>query len=951
MGKLKVLASGESTQGQASARGKLFEQLMAQVLGYHGYSIDRIPSTNYAGMEIDIEGKANVTGIPLYAECKCYETDVSSPRFQEFFGKYMGLWLEDKRRQGLFIALPGLNSHAKGFYRERCEGKSEITVRLLEEPEVLETIFQTRVVANPINISAAVTPEMGTPGDWVLLYTEKGFFWVQYIVPPGGGVSSRIALLADKGALIADKSTIDYLIQLYPELRDFERVTVEGDMHRRVSEHQEITEEVVEVRGSSECFEYQFPSAPEYFVGRQPALRELDDYLDKVLSKDTSSRGVLFEANSGWGKSSTVLASVERLKAKGHFAVAIDSRSASSSQFLLRAVDYSFRKFDNFFDGAATEQREATIVTGFEGAAKALIEIGKRLEDEGRVLFIFFDQFENVFFLPDVLKRLTDLVLKLCDVQTNVVLGFAWKTDLVGSTREFPYQLRDLIIGSSRRVALDRFSGVETTALLNKLEEELRQPLRKDLEFFISEFSQGYPWLLKKLCAHVKAQRQAGVLQSDIANSLLNIDELFEGDLRGLSDEQEDTLRRIAKSAPIDFASLGEDFNPEIVQSLVNARLIVRIGNKYDVYWDIFRDYLNVGYVPVQDNYMLRIQVRSVFQTVKLVAEAGGSLDTATLLTRAELSAKSFYNIARDMRLVGIATVENGTVTLRDTLVEEPETKGFENLLRNHLRDKLQRNRLVLRLLDALEARSSLSTKEAASLLRQWCPYISAAEQTWRTYARILAEWMDLADLIIFDNEEGSLSRYTPGTEVRKRDRLLPRRRGGMKVPSIQYAPIEGTVIRIVKAVESDSPIDWTGMTNSTIAKAVGTLEDLGFVVRKRHAIEILPKAVEFVSSSERRAELFGEGAVKIKAFATFIEILNEYKHKGRTLAELGVELNHRLGVEWKESTAKTNAKIMLDWARHTGLAPGTFAEVRQGPRKGWRENDGLTSPLFTLED
>jgi len=950
MGKLKVLASGKSPQAQSRARGKLFEQLMSQVLGYHGYSIDRIPNTNYAGMEIDIEGKANVTSIPLYAECKCYDTDITSPRFQEFFGKYMGLWLEDKRRQGLFIALPGLNSHAKGFYRERCEGKAEITVRLLEEPEVLETIFQTRAVTNPTNISAAVTPEMGTPGDWVLLYTEKGFFWVQYIVPPEGGVSSRIALFVDKGTLITDKSTIDYLIQLYPELRDFERVSVEGNMDRRVSEHQETSEEIVEVRGSSECFEYQFPAAPEYFVGRQPALSELDEYVDKVLNKDTSSRGVLFEANSGWGKSSTVLASVDRLKAKGHFVVAIDSRSASSSQFVLRAVDYSFRKFDNF-DGVSTEQREATVVTGFEGAVEALVEIGKRLAEEGRVLLIFFDQFENVFFLPDVLKRLTDLLLKLCDVQTNVVLGFSWKTDLVGPTREFPYQLRDLIIGSSRRIALDRFSGVETTALLNKLGEELRQPLRKDLEFFISEFSQGYPWLLKKLCAHVKAQRQTGVLQADIASSLLNIEELFEEDLRGLSDEQENTLRRIAKSAPINFASLGEDFSPEIVQSLVNARLIVRIGDKYDVYWDIFRDYLNAGYVPIQDNYLLRIQVRSVFQAIKLVAEAGGSLDTATLLTRADLSAKSFYNIARDMRLVGIATVENGTVTLRDTLVEEPETKGFENLLRNHLRDKLQRNRLVLRFLDALEAHNSLSTKEAASLLRQWCPYISAAEQTWKTYARILAEWMDLADLIIFDNEKGSLSRYAPGTEVRKRDRLLPRRRGGMKVPSIQYTPIERTIIRIVEAVETGSSIDWTGMTNSTIAKAVGTLEDLGFVVRKRHAITVLPKAVEFVSLPERRAELFGEGAVKIRAFATFVEILNEYKHRGRTLAELGVELNRRLGVEWKESTAKTNAKIMLDWARHTGLAPGAFAEIRQGPKKGWRENDGLTSPLFALED
>jgi hypothetical protein len=155
-------------------------------------------------------------------------------------------------------------------------------------------------------------------------------------------------------------------------------------------------------------------------------------------------------------------------------------------------VDYSFKKFADF-GGVLTQVDGAKVITGFDGAVRAFVNLGKALESEGRILLIFFDQFENIFFLPDVLKRLTDLLLKQCDTQTNVVLGFSWKTDLVGPTGEFPYRLRDSIIGSSKRIVLDTFSEIETTALLGKLEEELHQPLRKDLEFFISEFSQGYP--------------------------------------------------------------------------------------------------------------------------------------------------------------------------------------------------------------------------------------------------------------------------------------------------------------------------------------------------------------------------------------------------------------------------------------------------------------------------
>ena len=82
MGSIRVSASGSSPHAIAQAKGKLFEQLMANVLRHHGYEIDHILNVNYSGIEIDIEGHATVTGIPLYAECKCYDTPVDSPKLQ-----------------------------------------------------------------------------------------------------------------------------------------------------------------------------------------------------------------------------------------------------------------------------------------------------------------------------------------------------------------------------------------------------------------------------------------------------------------------------------------------------------------------------------------------------------------------------------------------------------------------------------------------------------------------------------------------------------------------------------------------------------------------------------------------------------------------------------------------------------------------------------------------------
>ena len=497
MGRLRILANGKTKQAQADARGKLFERLMTRVLRHYGYGIDAIPNVNYSGMEIDIEGKAIITNIPMYAECKCQETHANSPQLQEFFGKYMTRWFKDRRCQGLFVALPGLNSHAKGFYRENCEENKEISVRLIEEEQVLAAMYETGIVSHPEVFGNAIPASSGTSGDTQVLYTDQGCFVIQYVIPSGVGVPDSIAVFDGSGTPIASGEIMDYLTQLCPELGEFSVVFAGSETGAEEMPRETPSEQVVEVRGSSSCFEYQFPASPEYFVGRESELRELDSFVTAVVQKTTSSRGIVFEANSGWGKSSVVLASVARLRRAGHFAVAIDSRTASSSQFILQAVDYALNT-PHGTNGLPAQERLSSVITGFDGAFEALAGVGNTLEGQNKVLFIFLDQFENLFFLTDSLARIRDLFVKIVDAQTNVAFGFSWKTDLVGLTNEFPYQIRDTVTGASKRMSLDTFSDIETNALLDRLSEDLHAPLRKDLRFFLSEFSQGYPWLLKE---------------------------------------------------------------------------------------------------------------------------------------------------------------------------------------------------------------------------------------------------------------------------------------------------------------------------------------------------------------------------------------------------------------------------------------------------------------------
>ena len=944
MPSLKVLSLQSSPQASAQARGKLFENLVAEVLRHLGFKIDKIANVNYSGMEIDVEGKSIVADIPLYAECKCYETSVDAPKFQAFYGKYASRWRRDKRAQGIFLALPGLNSHAKAFYRDNCEPDQEMTVRLLEEDNVLRAIYDSKIAVHPSAIETQIPREIGISGDSWLLYCDKGYFWIQLVIRAGVGVADTVALFDGSGQGVTDSSTIEYLMQLDPDLLSFSRLQldkssgVRSDVRMTETSPSEL-DEIVQVRGSSSWFEYQFPASPEHFVGRTETLDDLLKFANAVLNKTTSSRSLLFEANSGWGKSSLALTTVARLRHAGHLGVVIDCRSISASSSILQVVDYALRQLasndeePSLFSAGSTRER----ITGFDGAAKALINFGKFLEGRNQLACIFLDQFENVFFLPDALRRIRDLLAAISDAQTNVILGFAWKSDLIGTTSEFPFQLRDAIAECSKRLPIDTFSEVETNALLDKLRTELRTQLRKDLRFLLSEFSQGYPWLLKKLCAHVKSQRESGVSQIDIANKLLNIEELFQDDLRGLSPEQQEALHRIAKVAPVAVSDLNDQFTPDVLQILVNRRLIVRVGHKYDIYWDIFRDYMNTNKVPVQENYMLRVPVGTIFKAVKLLANDGGTVLASEFPKRGGLSENSAFNVIRDLRMLGIAVTQDSKIKLQIPISKTTKEAELIEQIRVHLRDRLVRNRLVSRIIASLKLETSLPEERVARLLESWCPYVSATPKTWRMYAHILSTWLDLADLALYEPKTKMLSYYAPAptAELRKRDVHIPmRRRGGGSVLSIQFAPVERLALEVAGALKGVKP-RYTQFRETTLSKGLGVLEDLKFLDRTKKGYRASPILDgQFLESKEIRRKVFATAILKVDSFQKFLKVLEKYSLEGASLLQLGIELRNGISADWKEGTAETNAKIMLDWARSIGLAPGIFAASRRGKWK-----------------
>jgi hypothetical protein len=138
----------------------------------------------------------------------------------------------------------------------------------------------------------------------------------------------------------------------------------------------------------------------------------------------------------------------------------------------------------------------------------------------------------------------------------------------------------------------------------------------------------------------------------------------------------------------------------------------------------------------------------------------------------------------------------------------------------------------------------------------------------------------------------------------------------------------------MVNAAKTGNRINWDGLARSTISKSLVVLEFTGFISRedKSKMINLFPDAFAFVENIVERPSLFaGKAKQYYPIFKCFIDVLNENTEIEYSINDLGVKLRNMLNMDWANSTAKTNAKILMDWAKHTNLAPEIYARDRRG--------------------
>jgi hypothetical protein len=889
-----ILVDVDSPGATSNAAGHLFEDFVGRLLERYGYAEPRTDTLRVTarGVELDLRVRHKLTGHPAIAECKAYSNAVAAEQLAAFYGKLTVARFNEPDTQGLFLALPRLTADATEQSKqiESCDPH----FKSLIAQDVVDALTELKIVTPPPR-------DLGLTSDPAVVISEHGVYSAVIELDPVLRTGIRILSWGNQPVPHPVKKLLtghaDYGGGL--PVHDVASEVAGIPVRPRSPDAEPL---IVTVAGSREDFEYQLPASPQFFIGRQNLVVELSRLIDQ------RARVIVLNAQSGWGKSSLALKFRQLVEDLRGYAMIVDSRTASPGGFLtavLRRV-----ALEGQTTGVLNLRGENCWAT--LGSSLRSISSADWAEERGP-LVVFFDQFENVFRDVVLTRDFRDLALGVRETTGRLMIGFAWKTDLVGWTEGHPYQLRDEIRANARLLTLPPFDAREVETLLRRLEKRIDQKLLPDLRQRLREYSGGLPWLLKKLASHLIREISSGATQERLLADALNVQNLFEADLAELQPTEQEALRFVARFAPVAASEVMERASAPVVQSLIDRRLVVQVGERLDTYWDIFRDFLTTGRVPIEDSYILRQSPRAVARLLAAVAERDGDAGVPELATALNTSENAIFNLARELRLLGVTAYEPNRVRLTEELWNADDR---EDAVRRRVTTALRRHRAFSAFVRLAErVGSSVSFSEYARELPSTFPAVSVAMTTWLVYARAFILWFEYGGLVTTAGQAAMLSDEGEKSVPPKIFGVRPpvRTRGAFP----QRAP--GPSVALLRRIASGEQVGG-GLTQ----RETDALRDL-----------LLLGAVEFTAEGPLklvRPELMRAGQIDQACLRTLIETKRGCKEALNLIEDepsaaptvVGGVLCKAHGAEWAPGTMLCTGKYLRAWARLAGVKTRT---------------------------
>jgi hypothetical protein len=723
------------------AKGNCFEDLTRNLLSVHQYKISQ--NINFSGMEIDLIAEHKHKQETLYVECKAKEK-VSSDELTKFCFNVS----HKKADSGYFFRTNELEYQAGALLKELRADERYRNLTFFEPSDIVQMLSDGGFIFEPEQLLSKYKISKK-----LLAVTYFGDFLIYLINSSSLLPTDYLIFNANDNSKSIEKSTIEKIELRIEELASLNYIneTIENkDISKKITSVE--FETISEVQESENWYDY-LPASEKDFVGRANIRSSILDYFISIQDKTSQKRIFYLNGKSGWGKSSLVSEIRGRCRNKYYknrfYTVAIDTRSASSNNFVALSLEKIINKAitdkfieNNLFDKPLNFTSNTDLLS-----SESIKSILKELELKNRFLILIFDQFEDVFRKKDLFKSFYKFLSDVTDSKPNIIIGFSWKTEIVIPIEHEAYSYWQQAKEQAREFTISEFGEKEINGIIKQLENSIGK-LSKEIKNRIKESSQGLPWLTKKLCIHIYQQIESGVKKDNLIESNLNIQDLFEKDKERIDGNELKALKLIAKKAYdgnfFDISDIGESIQSTTIESLLNKRLIIRSGANYNIYWDIFRDYLVTDKIPtIGESYLLRQGVNLCSEAFLLFEkDKKETLDSLLIKYSKSIGKTSLDNILIELRNIGLVRKVDDNFTLtKDTQANISYFKKFVTEKFKNYTPYLELKKLKLK-----EIKKSDVTKILKRVFKN-----EFKDATWDTYSKTLIGWFLFADLDISD--------------------------------------------------------------------------------------------------------------------------------------------------------------------------------------------------------
>ncbi|MCG8408879.1 MAG: hypothetical protein MI923_27050, partial [Phycisphaerales bacterium] len=191
----------------------------------------------------------------------------------------------------------------------------------------------------------------------------------------------------------------------------------------------------------------------------------------------------------------------------------------------------------------------------------------------------------------------------------------------------------------------------------------------------------------------------------------------------------------IAENAPANWYEVLGNFEQEIVKGLQDKRLVIRSGDRLNLYWDIFRIYVLTKDIPsIPLTYLPSSPSLRTSLTVARLIDMHPNMNLGEIGKQARLSEKSAGNVVRDLVMFGVASTNQFQVNLDSGM----QSSELDNVLRR-LRQALRRHALTISL-SKKEPNTVFSESDIIECLKEVNPTAQHKERTWKIYTERLTQ-------------------------------------------------------------------------------------------------------------------------------------------------------------------------------------------------------------------